>query len=243
MYTGKAQSSQKEIQAILFDLDGTLMATANDLSHALNQLLTAKGKHHLPIRDIEKQASNGAKAILQLGFPMDDSHPDFASLYQQYLSIYLHRLETQCTTPFYDGIEVLLQHLETQDIPWGIVTNKFRHLTLALLNWHHLVPRCAIIVCPEDVSQKKPSPEPLLKACTLINCNPEHCIYIGDHQRDIIAGQRAGMLTVAATYGYLEEYVTPETWNATFIANQPADILTWLQGNQWKLSALNRKHS
>lgn len=220
---------QQRIEAVLFDLDGTLMETVHDLAATLNQVFAEHQMPQVPIDHIEEQASNGIAAMLTLSSGRTPEPEKLIYLRQRFFSIYEERLKTQCITPLYPGIEALLSTLEQQTIPWGIVTNKPKSFSTLLLKWHNLTERCAILICPEDVKETKPSPEPLIKACHFIGCNPKKCVYIGDHERDIIAGTQAGMKTIAACYGYLEKGAKPGQWQATFNALKPADILQWLQ--------------
>ena len=225
----------KKIHGVFFDLDGTLMDTAYDLAAALNLLLAENQSPPLPRTVIEKQVSYGVAGLLQLGFAIGEKDTDYTKLKQRFLDIHLELLTRQCTTPLYPDLDRLLDTLEQRGIFWGIVTNKSRQLAEVLLDWHNLTDRCSVLVCPEDVRAIKPSPESLLLASKTIRCNPEHCLYIGDHERDIIAGKCAGMTTVAATYGYIAPHVSPAQWQAAFDARRPGDILAWLTDNQWQL--------
>jgi len=235
MYHSESIEPNRTIKAILFDLDGTLMETAHDLAAALNQLLMEENKQPLTLSDIAKEASNGTNALLALGFSVHSNDESFQRLKTRFLDIYLHLLQTQCTTPLFPEIERLLQKLEKKCMPWGIVTNKPKYLTTPLLAWHKLHQRCAVLICPEDVIAVKPAPEALFKACQAIQCPPNQCLYIGDHERDIIAGHHAKMTTIAAAYGYLEHGAKPEKWKATHIARHPSEILQWLEKNQWRI--------
>ena len=226
---------EQKIHGVFFDLDGTLMDTAYDLAAALNQLLAENHSPSIPRTVIEKHVPDGTAALLQLGFGINEKNTGYTKLKQRFLDIYLELLTSQCTTPLYPDLDRLLDTLEQQNIVWGIVTNKSRQLAEPLLNWHNLTDRCSVLVCPEDVRAIKPSPESLLLASKTIRCNPEYCLYIGDHERDIVAGKRAGMTTVAATYGYIAPHISPVQWQAAFDARKPGDILAWLTDNQWQL--------
>ena len=214
------------IQAVLFDLDGTLLDTAPDLAKALNVLLVSKGKPALPETTIRKVVSNGGNAMVSLGFGTTMTDPEHKPLYLELLDIYGQDLATH-TQPF-EGIEELLTHIDSLNLPWGVVTNKPRAYSEPLLETIGLSPACATLVCPDDVAQRKPHPEPMFLACDSIACNPANTIYVGDHKRDIEAGQNAGMHTVAALYGYIDDNEDTNSWQADFNIGHPKELIPLL---------------
>jgi N-acetyl-D-muramate 6-phosphate phosphatase len=208
------------IECVLFDLDGTLIDTAPDFVIALNLLLTQQGKQPLNARVITQTVSDGAKALVALGFGIDEKAEEFASLHTQLLALYLEQIESTQST-LYPGMENLLDSLEKAGIPWGIVTNKPRLYATALLSRLALLARCPVLVCPDDVQDKKPHPESLLFALSVLKCDPARCVYIGDHIRDMQAAKNADLIAIAASYGYLADGVDPAEWPADFILSQP----------------------
>ena len=86
------------------------------------------------------------------------------------------------------------------------------------------------MVCPDDVVERKPHPESLLRNCRELGCTPDQAIYIGDHLRDIEAGRRAGMYTIAAAYGYIEPGDDPYSWGADAHADSSADLQKMILG-------------
>ena len=201
---------------MLFDLDGTLLDTAPDFARVLNGMRIEHGLPALPYTRIRATVSHGARALVQLGFGVIDGEPGFAPLRSRLLALYEAGLSLE-TTPF-DGIRALLRGLGERGIAWGVVTNKPHYLARPLMAAMGLEPAAATLVCPEHVSRTKPDPEPLLLACRQLGCAPEAAIYVGDHARDIEAGRRAGMPTVAATWGYLTEDESVADWGADEIA-------------------------
>lgn len=201
------------IRAVFFDLDGTLLDTASDLAHALNALLEAKGKPALPNDTIRRVVSDGAAALIKLGFNVDESHESYAALREELLAFYHDNLSTH-TQPF-DGIGALIEQLNQHNIAWGIVTNKPWPYTAPLMQKHLFASEPSAVICPDHVQEKKPHPEALLLACKQSNCSANEAIYIGDHLRDIECGRRAGCDTIAVGYGYIPENVKHTDWNAT----------------------------
>jgi phosphoglycolate phosphatase len=190
------------IKAVLFDLDGTLIDTAADFIRIIQLMCTKKGCDIVDAQTIRTQVSEGARAMVKLVYPeLATDDPVFLEHRQKFLDRYGDEIVVD--TALFAGMDDLLKDLESRQIPWGIVTNKPRWLSEALLEALHLSQRCAVLVCPEDVKQTKPDPEPMLLAASQLDIAPEQIIYVGDHPRDILAGQQANMPTVLAAYGYL----------------------------------------
>lgn len=219
------------IEAILFDLDGTLFDTAPDFIAVVNQLRAEDQLAPLSDQAIRAQVSNGARALVTLAYDLREGESGFAAQRQRLLDAYQQHLDVHtCTFP---GIDPLLLAIEAQNIPWGIVTNKPSTYTNPLLNGLGYDERCATVVCPDHVTRTKPDPEPLLLACQHLNVLPQHCVYIGDHQRDIDAGRAAGMRTAACAYGYIESTSPPQSWQADFIADSADELLHWFNAQDW----------
>jgi N-acetyl-D-muramate 6-phosphate phosphatase len=215
------------IECVLFDLDGTLVDTAPDFVIALNLLLAQHGKQALDACVISRTVSDGAKALVSLGFGIDEKAEGFAPLHTDLLALYLKQIETTRSV-LYPGMESLLDSLERAGIPWGIVTNKPRLYATALLSRLSLLSRCPVLVCPDDVEEKKPHPESLFLALSTLQCKPERCVYIGDHIRDMQAAKNADLIAIAASYGYLADGVDPAEWPADFILSQPEQSIALL---------------
>lgn len=215
-----------ETRTILFDLDGTLLDTAPDLADALNTVLVENQRSPLPLDDIRPAVSHGGVALVRLGFNMERSNPAFEDLRERLLEVYRENISRR-TQPF-PGISELLDNIEQRGLNWGIVTNKPGWLTEPLLQDLDLFNRAACVVSGDTLDERKPHPAPMLHASRLANSRPEQCVYIGDAQRDIEAGNNAGMQTLVALFGYLQEEDEPHTWNANSMIDQPQDLLAWM---------------
>ncbi|WP_407409642.1 HAD family hydrolase [Acinetobacter sp.] len=224
------------MKAVLFDLDGTLIDTAADFVRIIQNMCRDKGVTPVEANLIRTQVSEGARAMVKLVYPeLDVNDPEFLQHRQRFLDIY--GADIAVDTDLFAGMYPLLDELEAAQIPWGIVTNKPRWLSEALLKALNLTKRCNVLVCPEDVSNTKPDPEPMYLAAQQINIAPEDCIYVGDHPRDIDAGRAANMYTILAAYGYLplahKDDLT--AWQADCIVNDVAELHQKIQ--QMVLSA------
>ena len=211
--------------AVLFDLDGTLVDTAPDMVAALQDLQRA---HDVAPVDYElgrAYVSNGALGLLSLGFP-DVQHAVGTDLHTDYLERYALRVCEAST--LFPGLDRLLELLEAAGLPWGVVTNKPGYLTDPLLEGLALTARSACTVSGDTLPQRKPDPAPLLHACEIAGLLPQNTVYVGDASRDIEAGQNAGMVTIAAAYGYVTPDDDPRRWGADLIAADTAELTQML---------------
>jgi phosphoglycolate phosphatase len=210
------------IKNILFDLDGTLANTALDLANALNAVRLSCELPELPIDIIRPTVSLGANAMIKLGFGFEEGHPEFEEIRRKFLHLYSKNIAQE--THLYEGIEEVLKKIERTKKTWGIVTNKSSWLTIPLLKALSLDKRAACIVCGDTVKHNKPHPAPIIHACKLIKSDPASTIFIGDAERDIEAGRKAGTKTVVALYGYIDENDNPKDWGADGMISSPHEI-------------------
>lgn len=208
--------------AVFFDLDGTLVDTAPDFVTAVNTQRHSLGLEPVAYQHIRNSVSNGARALVHLSFGYDEHHPSYGIRLEELLALYLSHISDQ--SRLFEGLNEVLLTLEAKGIPWGVVTNKPRRFTDPLLQGLNLQTRSAVTICPEDVQQRKPHPEPMLLACKRLNVNPTRCIYVGDHARDIESGRNAGMKTIAAQYGYVGTPQEVVEWQADAVVTTPAEL-------------------
>ncbi|MDM8559935.1 HAD-IA family hydrolase [Candidatus Parabeggiatoa sp. HSG14] len=214
------------IHTVLFDLDGTLLDTAPDLAFATNTLLVEQQREPLPFEQIRPWVSHGSMILIKKSFNLSDDDPAIKPLQERFLTIYSTHLADQ--TRLFSGMGEVLETLEKKGMQWGVVTNKPAWLTEPLLQKLNLTNRSVCNISGDTLPQRKPDPAQLLYACQLAQSTPEQSIYVGDALRDIEAGQRAGMRTLIALYGYIEAQETPTQWGATGILQKPLDLLSWL---------------
>ena len=213
-------------EAVLFDLDGTLVDTAADLALALNLLLVEIGHPRVELEFIRPYVSGGANEIIRAGIGASEDGDLVASLRPRYLELYLENICQE--SRLFPGMSEVLSRLEYQALKWGVVTNKPAAYTGPLMDAMNLSARCCSIVSADTTAHKKPHPEPLLYACRQCGITPRNSLYIGDDKRDIQAGKAAGMQTAAALWGYIQQNDRVESWQADAIISQPKDILTLL---------------
>jgi len=224
------------IRTVLFDLDGTLLDTAPDMVAALNAVLDEEGFPQLPFEHIRNHVSHGSSALVELGFGKEQTEDDFLRRRQRFLDIYNDNLHLD--TELFPGMASLLAYIERHGMNWGVVTNKPAFLTDPLMASLGLAERAACIVSGDTTDQRKPHPKPMLHACELAGSRAGECLYVGDASRDIEAGKRAGMPTLIAMYGYIDEFQKPEEWGADGMINEPREIVDWLLEADPKLAAV-----
>lgn len=215
-------------RAILFDLDGTLADTAPDLAAAMNRQRLIRGLAPVPYEILRPVASAGARGLIGAAFSMKPEDEAYEALRIAFLDDYANALAVE--TRLFDGIQALLDGLTALGIAWGIVTNKASRFT------ERLVPQIAglngagCIVSGDTTPHAKPHPAPLLEAASRLSLPPQACWYVGDDLRDIQAGHAAGMVTVAAAWGYCGDS-EPVMWNADAVADTPLKVLSLVQEN------------
>ena len=211
------------IEAVLFDLDGTLIDTAPDMGAALNNLLIEENLEPLPLTTIRPLVSQGGLVLTRLGFAEKVDEAEIEPLRQRYLQHY-HAIVADDSRLF-NGYAEILGELEARSIPWGIVTNKPEWLTWPLLEQLNLATRSGTVIGGDTLEQRKPHPLPLQVAAQQLGVNCSHCVYVGDDERDIIAGKAAGMKTLIAAYGYIEDSIDTAAWAADGIIDHPQELL------------------
>ncbi len=207
---------------MLFDLDGTLVDTAPDMVAVLQDLQRDHGRAAISYDVARMSVSNGALGLIRIAFP-DADEEQRSDLHQQYLQRYTANVCRRSAV--FPGLEALLDRLDAASRPWGIVTNKPARMTDPLLNKLGLAHRCACIVSGDTLKQRKPHPAPLPHACDLAGFDPKSTVYVGDAERDVEAGRRAGMATIAVSYGYVMADDDPESWGADRIAADTTELL------------------
>ncbi|HAZ61300.1 MAG TPA: phosphoglycolate phosphatase [Gammaproteobacteria bacterium] len=218
------------VQAVLFDLDGTLVDTAPDLAAATNRLRALHGLEALDYAAIRPWVSHGGTALTRLALGLAPEASGFAEARRTLLELYQHDIAR--ASGLFAGMRECLATLAHRGLPWGIVTNKPGWLTTPLLAALTFDTPAACVVCGDCTPWSKPHPAPLLHASRLIGRSPAECLYVGDAERDIQAARAAGMPVLVATWGYLGTDDRPQDWGADGLIGNPLDLLAWLDARQ-----------
>ena len=211
-----------QMHAVLFDLDGTLLDTARDLVSAL-QIVCATQHQTAPDPQLAaRYVSHGAIGLVRLAFP----HLDVAKLEplrQQLVQTYQQNICVH--TVAYPGMLAVLDELDDAGIAWGVVTNKLRYLAEPILEQLGLRQRCATLVGGDTAGQNKPHPAPIEFALRELKVEPHHAVYVGDAEKDVLAGKAAGTHTIAVTWGYIVPGDNPTNWCADYTIDHPQELL------------------
>lgn len=211
------------VRAVLFDLDGTLIDSAPDLAAAADRMRLERGLPSLPFEQYRPMAGAGARGLLGVAFGITPQDPGYEELREEFFVNY-ESCMTQRTFAF-EGVPELISQLLDRGLAWGVVTNKSMRFAGPLTRAMKLFETASAVVGGDSTPHAKPHPAPLLEAARVMGMDPGHCIYVGDDERDVVAGKAAGMPTVAATYGYLGGNADCLRWGAHAQVADPLDLL------------------
>jgi len=211
-----------KVKGLLFDLDGTLLDTAPEFTHCLNLLLNSQGMPPITVTALRSFVSFGASGMLEFGLNLNPQHPKFTVLKEQFLNFYRQGLGN--LSSLFSGIPAILETIQLQNLPWGIVTNKPQCFTDPLVQKFSPLRRTQCIVSGDTLLTSKPDPAPLLYACEILKISPKNCWYIGDAKSDVEAAHRSGMQCAIAKYGYIPQNEDPLTWQPDRILSHPEEI-------------------
>jgi phosphoglycolate phosphatase len=214
------------VDAVLFDLDGTLIDSAPDLAATANAMRVSRGLEPLAYERLRPMVGSGARGMVGAAFGVAPDHGGFAALRDEFLDRYEAGLLER--TRVFASVAPVVQRIESAGLPWGIVTNKVARFTVPVVTGLGLDLRAAVVISGDTTPHSKPHPAPLLEAARRLDKLPGRCVYVGDDLRDVVAGRSAGMATVAAGWGYLGEAEPIDRWGADAVMQDPAELLNWL---------------
>ncbi|MCB1827299.1 MAG: phosphoglycolate phosphatase [Coxiellaceae bacterium] len=214
---------KNNFDAIFFDLDGTLLDTAPDLYAAMHNTLAQMGYEMISFDRFRPHIHSGTASMIKGSLGIDENDPLFEEVKQTFLSHYENQVDRK--TDYFPGVSDLLKHLDQENIPWGIITNKPGFLAEPLLRSFGLDQRSQCVISGDTLPRKKPYPDQLFHACELVNVSPSQCIYVGDTEGDIAAAKAAGMHAIAVCYGYHHPTSKPDSWGADHIINEASQLI------------------
>lgn len=201
------RSTSPDFQAVLIDLDGTLIDTIPDLADAANAMLVELGAAPLPQEDVATYVGKGTENLVRrclsdprAGLPVDDTSVAQAL---QVFGRHYHAVNGR-RSQVYPGVREGLAAMQERGLQLAVVTNKPTEFTLPLLELTGLASWFSVVVCGDTCARKKPDPTPLLHACEQLRCEPSRALAIGDSVNDALAARAAGMTVLAVPYGYNE---------------------------------------
>ena len=211
------------INCVLFDLDGTLADTSKDMCNALNIVLSRNRFKPVDCLELKTHISRGAVGVIEYASQVNRRSIDSSLLRAEFLQEYSDKCFVH--TKMIDDMEKLIDHMDNIQISWGIVTNKHSKYVNKILKGLSIADKVACLITGEMVSEPKPNPEGLLEASKIAGINPSECIYVGDDERDILAGRSAGMYTVAADFGFIHKEDSADSWHADKVIKKPSELI------------------
>ena len=209
-------------QAVFFDLDGTLADTADDLAAPINAMRIERGQQPMPVAELRRFASAGARGLLARGLGVDKDDAAFEALRQEFLERYERDIVVH--TRLFDGMPELLERLEAEGVRWGVISNKIERYVRIIVDKLGIAGRTTVAYGGDSAARPKPHPDLMLLALQATGLRGEDCVYVGDDLRDVVAGRAAGMATVAAAYGYCGDADGPENWGADALIHHPQEL-------------------
>lgn len=215
------------LQAVLFDLDGTLVDSAPDLAGTVNDMRALRGLDPVIYNDLRAMAGSGARGMLARAFDIAPGQAGYEPLRDEFHDLYEQRMLRE--SALFGAVLPLLDDLERHGVVWGIVTNKALRFASPLATALGLWPRARVLVAGDTTAHTKPHPAPLLEAARQLSVPVACCAYVGDDQRDMHAARAAGMGAIAAAWGYLGTSGTPHDWGADGVLAEPGALLQFLK--------------
>lgn len=194
-------------QAVLLDLDGTLLDTLPDLAAAANAMRDALGMPQLDHALISTFVGKGVDHLVMRTLAGSLTAPDVpADVFTHARSVFFERYHVinGQQAVMYEGVVEGLEALEGMGLLLGVVTNKPTEFTLPLLQRTDLAKWMRVVVCGDTCERRKPDPQPIHHACEQLQCVPNRVLTIGDSINDALAGKAAGCSVLAVPYGYNE---------------------------------------
>ena len=189
----------KKYDTVIFDLDGTLLNTLEDLADAVNFVMRANGYPERTIEEVRCFVGNGIRRLMELAVPEGVSGETFENVFEQFKGYYTDHC--QIKTRAYDGIMELLEKLHKEGYAMAIVSNK-NHAAVCELNEIYFKKYIEVAIGQKDGIRKKPAPDTVLQALKELGKEKESAVYVGDSEVDFLTAQNTGMDCVLVTWGF-----------------------------------------
>ncbi len=214
------------IKAAIFDLDGTLLDSIGDLANAMNDTLKEFAFPTFPLPYHKSAVGNGLRAYAEKCIPEDKNTPEFLDEFVKKVGARYDKSSTRTTKPF-DGIIKLLDALSEKGIIINVLSNKFDGFAKVMIDHYFKSYGFRCVYGERPNVPKKPAPDAALQIAKECNVNPNEVIFIGDSIYDVMTGNNAGMISVAAAWGYQSEEMLLEK-NPAFLAHTPFDVIAFI---------------
>ncbi len=211
---------EKNFSAVIFDLDGTLLNTIDDLADSANNVLEELG---LPTHDIESYkyfVGNGIPKLIQRCLPADKQ-----ALHAVALKMFIERYDahSEDKTAPYDGIPQMLEKLQEMGLPFGVITNKAHEIAVKVVEHYFGKGRFECIRGLDETIQPKPAPDGALQVAERLKVSPAEVLYLGDTKTDMQTAINAGFTPCGVLWGFRKREELVEN-GAKYIISRPDEI-------------------
>lgn len=209
-------------ESYIFDLDGTLLNTLDDLAASCNYALRSFGMPEHSVDDVRRFVGNGVRKLMERAIPDGDNNPKFDECYATFREHYLHH--SLDTTGPYEGIRDMLATLKQNHKHIAVVSNKFYEATQELVR-HFFNDTIKVAIGERSNIRKKPAPDTVLEALRQLGVSKDTAVYIGDSDVDIDTARNCGMPCISVLWGFRDKQFLLDHGATTLVA-KPAEILT-----------------
>lgn len=207
----------------IFDLDGTLLDTLQDLTASVNFALAENGMPTHDISDIRRFVGNGVRVLMQRAVPDGEDNQLFEKAFADFRNHYMHH--SLDTTRPYDGVTEMLRQLKADGCRLAVVSNKMMAATRELVA--HFFPEVDVAIGEHESAgiRRKPAPDTVNEALRLLGATTDGAVYVGDSDVDLLTARNAGLPCISVLWGFRDRQFLTEH-GATMFAHEPADILS-----------------
>ena len=212
----------KDFETYIFDLDGTLLSTLDDLAASTNYALRWTGMPERTVEEVRMFVGNGVKLLMERAIPNGINNPKFEETYAKFREHYMeHNLDTTCP---YEGIPELLCELKRRGKKLAIVSNKFYAATQELAK-HFFPDMIEVAIGERDSIRKKPAPDTVLEALKQLGASKDNAVYIGDSDVDIMTAKNCNLPCISVLWGFRDkDYLVKH--GGTIFVDKPSEILS-----------------
>ena len=212
----------KDFETYIFDLDGTLLSTLDDLVASTNYALRWAGMPERTVEEVRMFVGNGVKLLMERAIPNGINNPKFEETYAKFREHYMeHNLDTTCP---YEGIPELLRELKRRGKKLAIVSNKFYAATQELAK-HFFPDTIEVAIGERDSIRKKPAPDTVLEALKQLGASKDNAVYIGDSDVDIMTAKNCDLPCISVLWGFRDkDYLVKH--GGTIFVDKPSEILS-----------------
>ena len=211
----------KQYDTYIFDLDGTLLYTLDDLTASVNHAMRAEGFREHSVEDVRMMVGNGVRKLIERAVPDGKDNPRYEETYQAFIGHYLKH-DTDTTRP-YHGIVELLAELKRRGKRMAVVSNKYCKATEALCRTF-FSEYIDVAIGESEQVRKKPAPDSVLEALRRLGVGKDGAVYVGDSEVDVATARNSGLPCISVLWGFRDKDFLTANGATTFV-DEPGEIL------------------